>query len=120
MRPYNFNFTLMEMMMTETVFILGLLIYKLACLAVGSLLCYFGYRLFQEGIWGHAENLEANFRDTNLVVKSAAPGTFFVLLGAIIIVATILQNQKVNIHHDDEPNAAVSAALSPESGGTSK
>ena len=106
--------------MIETVFIVGLMIYKLACLAVGSLLCYFGYRLFQQGIWGHAGNLEANFRDTNLVVKSAAPGTFFVLLGSVIIVATILQNQKVNIHHDDEPNAAVAPALSPESAGASK
>lgn len=112
MRPYNFNFTLMEMMMTELVFILGLLIYKLACLAVGSLLCYLGYRLFKEGIWGHAGNMEANFRDTNLVVKSAAPGTFFVLLGAVIIVATILRGEKVNIHHDDERNTTVSVPLS--------
>lgn len=105
--------------MTELAFILGLLIYKLACLAVGSLLCYFGYRLFKEGIWGNAGNLEANFRDTTLVVKSAAPGTFFVLLGAVIIVTTILQSEKVNIHHDDKPDTTVSAPLSFQNRGLS-
>jgi hypothetical protein len=66
-------------------------IYKIGCLGVGSLFCLLGYSLFINGIWGHAGDLDAKFKSTRLVLKSAAPGTFFALLGAAIVIGTIWQ-----------------------------
>ena len=66
-------------------------IYKLSCLAIGSLFCFLGYRLFKVGVWGDAGNVEAKFDDTAIVLKAAAPGTFFVVLGALIVVTTLWQ-----------------------------
>ncbi len=48
-----------------------------------------GYRLFMAGIWGKAGDLDAQFGENKLLLKKAAPGTFFVLFGAIIIALTI-------------------------------
>jgi len=77
--------------------ILGLVLYKLACLAVGALFGWLGYRLFTAGIWGPAGNLHANFKDWKLILKSAAPGTFFVVLGAFIIVFTVMNGLKLEV-----------------------
>lgn len=48
-----------------------------------------GYRLFMSGIWGDAGSAEGAFGDNTLIIKKAAPGTFFAILGATIIVSTI-------------------------------
>jgi hypothetical protein len=77
--------------------IFGLVLYKLACLAVGALFGWLGYRLFMAGIWGPSGNLHANFRDWKLILKSAAPGTFFVVLGAFIIVFTVMSGLKFDV-----------------------
>lgn len=71
--------------------ILTTTIYKLACLCVGCLFCTLGYRLFRSGIWGSAGDMDAKFRDLHLVLRSGAPGTFFAVLGAAIVTATVWQ-----------------------------
>lgn len=73
----------------ESLTILATLLYKLTSLSVGFLLSYLGYKLFMAGIWGNAGDLKANFKSNKLVLKNAAPGTFFVLFGAIVIAFTI-------------------------------
>jgi hypothetical protein len=78
-------------MSTELAVIFGITLYKIGCLAVGSLFVILGYRLFQSGIWGHAGDFAATFKDTKIVLKSAAPGTFFAVLGAAIIIFTVVQ-----------------------------
>lgn len=70
---------------------LTLLIYKLAALGAGLVLCVLGYRLFVKGIWGAAGDIDVRFKDRAIVVRSAAPGSFFAVLGAAVIVATIWQ-----------------------------
>ena len=85
-------------MTDDLAIISALTLYKLGCIAVGSLFCWFGYRLFTAGIWGNAGDLDANFKNTKLVLKSAAPGTFFALLGAAVIIATIWQGLDFNLH----------------------
>ncbi len=71
--------------------ILGITLYKLGCLGIGALFAILGYRLFRAGIWGSAGDFDANFKDTKIVLKSAAPGTFFAVLGAAVIIATVWQ-----------------------------
>jgi len=76
--------------------ITSLLIYKTASLLVGLVFAYMGYRLFMAGVWGEAGDLDAQFGKNKLLLKKAAPGTFFVLFGAIVIALTIWKGFTVN------------------------
>jgi hypothetical protein len=83
-------------MTPEIVVILTTVVYKLTCLIVGSVFCFFGYRLFRVGTWGSGGDLEAKFKNIRLVLRSAAPGTFFAVLGGAIVVATVWQGMSFN------------------------
>lgn len=82
-------------------------IYKVASLIVGLGFGYMGYRLFMAGIQGSAGDLEASSGSQALKLSRAAPGTFFALFGAAVIVATIVQGFDVEL-----PAAARSAVSS--------
>jgi len=72
-------------MESAIVVIISLTAYKIVSLMVGLLFSYMGYKLFMSGIWGHAGEIDSQFGDNKLVIKKAAPGTFFSLFGAIIV-----------------------------------
>lgn len=74
---------------TDNWIIFSLTLYKISSLLVGLTICYFGYRLFIVGVWGNAGDLEVKFDKNNLVLKSAAPGTFFTLFGTVVIALTV-------------------------------
>jgi hypothetical protein len=76
--------------------ILAVVSYKLLSLLVGASFAYMGYRLFMAGIWGEAGDVEAQFKDNKIIVKRAAPGTFFALFGAIIICVTLYKGIQLN------------------------
>ena len=59
--------------------------YKMACLAVGLTITCLGYLLFIKGVFKDSGNVEGAYKDYKLIVKKAAPGTYFVLFGSIII-----------------------------------
>ena len=67
-------------MLTELVVIVAVSIYKISCLTVGSLFCVLGYHLFKSGAWGCAGDINTQFGNNSIVLKSAAPGTFFTTL----------------------------------------
>ena len=69
---------------------IGVVLYKLACLFAGTLICYFGYRLFLAGVVGKAGDLKGQYAGWKVEIKSAAPGTFFAILGAAIICFTVV------------------------------
>ncbi|SEA19037.1 hypothetical protein [Microbulbifer marinus] len=73
----------------STHIIFSLISYKITSLLVGCVFAYMGYRLFMSGIWGHAGELETGFGDNRVVIKKAAPGTFFAVFGAVIIAITL-------------------------------
>ena len=81
--------------------IISLTSYKIISLLVGNIFAYMGYRLFTAGIWGHAGELEAEFGDNKLVLKKAAPGTFFALFGAIIISMTLYKGLELKDHDNN-------------------
>lgn len=68
--------------------------YKLAGIFAGLAFGFMGYRLFMAGVFEHAGNLEALFGKEHLILKAAAPGTFFAVLGCVIVVATIWRGLK--------------------------
>jgi len=76
--------------MTENIsIILIAVVYKIVTMGIGLLFGYMGYRLFISGIWGNSGNVDVDFMETKLVVRKAAPGTFFVLFGAGIITFSV-------------------------------
>jgi hypothetical protein len=86
-----------------TQIIVALSFYKAVSLLVGLLLAYMGYKLFKAGVWGEAGDVEAHFQDNKLVVKRAAPGTFFAILGAIIICFTIFKGMELEGYNSNQP-----------------
>lgn len=64
---------------------LAVFIYKLVCIGSGVVVCYFGFKLFVLGIFTGAGDLSSQFQSTKLVLKKAAPGTFFALFGSAVI-----------------------------------
>jgi len=62
-----------------------------------------GFRLFMAGIWGQSGELTAEFRETRVILKKAAPGTFFALFGTAIIVATLWKGLEIERYTGGEP-----------------
>jgi hypothetical protein len=75
----------------QLVEVLALTVYKVASLATGVILSYLGYKLFMAGVWGDAGDAEGVFGDNKIIIKKAAPGTFFVIMGALVIGLTIIK-----------------------------
>ncbi|AKP50833.1 hypothetical protein [Cyclobacterium amurskyense] len=80
----------------ENAIIISLTTYKITSLLVGLISIYMGYNLFIKGIWGQAGDLDMKFQDNRLILKKAAPGTFFALFGAIIISITLWKGLEFN------------------------
>lgn len=109
--------------------ILGLTLYKLACLAVGALLNVLGYRLFLAGLKDPAGNLVTEMKGFRIELRSAAPGTFFAVLGAVIVIFTVWQGMNFNLQNgksgatlttEKTPALPENAPLLPTINGVSK
>jgi hypothetical protein len=75
--------------------ILALWSYKLASLAAGLSSLFMGYKLFMSGVWGNAGSLDAKIESNAITLKHAAPGTFFVVLGSIIVCTTLIKGLEI-------------------------
>ena len=82
----------------KTQIVVSVTSYKIVSLLVGSAFAYMGYRLFISGIWGQAGNFETSFGDSKLVLRKAAPGTFFALFGAVIVSVTLYKGLDLKSH----------------------
>lgn len=78
-------------MVLESQIVWSMMTYKLASLGVGLCSLYMGYRLFMSGVWGQAGDVDVKFQDNHLLIKRGAPGTFFAILGTIIVCATLVK-----------------------------
>jgi hypothetical protein len=75
---------------------------------------YFGYRLFMAGVGQSNVEGEGRFGTLSIVLKSAAPGTFFALLGAIVMVSAIMQSSvSVESHTKTGDVRATNSASAP-------
>lgn len=83
-------------MSLEIAELLGLWLYKLASLGAGCCMCWLGYRLFVLGIVTPAGDMSVSNGKSKLVLKAAAPGTFFAVLGAIVLFATVWKGFNAN------------------------
>ena len=65
--------------------------YKVICIAAGVLIISLGYRLFVKGIFSPSGDVEGRWKDLKIIIRKAAPGTYFVLFGSAIIGFTVYQ-----------------------------
>lgn len=86
---------------------LAVLFYKTVSLLVGLSFAYMGYRLFMSSVWGQAGELDAQFGKNRILLKKAAPGTFFALFGAVVVALTIWKgitfHRSVETKRPDKP-----------------
>jgi hypothetical protein len=65
--------------------------FKLSCIIAGLIIVFLGYRLFCKGIFNESGNLEGNWKSAKIIVRKAAPGTYFVLFGSLVICSAIFK-----------------------------
>ena len=73
-----------------------LIIYKILTLFIGLAFAYMGYKLFEKGIFKESGSAEGTFGNNKILIKKAAPGTFFVIFGAIIIGISVYKGISVD------------------------
>jgi len=69
--------------------ILSLTLYKVVAILAGLAFTFMGYKLFIHGIFTEAGELQTNWENRSLVLKKAAPGTFFALFGTVIVCVSL-------------------------------
>lgn len=55
----------------------------------GLVIIFLGYLLFIKGIFNESGDFEGTFKDNKIILKKAAPGTYFVLFGSIVILMAL-------------------------------
>ena len=94
------------------------LTYKLSCLLSGIFLAYLGYKLFIKGFTTSGGEAIGEYKGGKIILKKAAPGTFFSVLGAFIICFTILKGMKSDVLYiipakvDDKTRYIISDSIS--------
>lgn len=63
--------------------------YKILSLLSGLVIIFLGYLLFIKGIFNESGDFEGSFKENKIILKKAAPGTYFVLFGSIVILMAL-------------------------------
>jgi hypothetical protein len=87
-------------------------VYRLVALCSGILSIYLGYKLFRVGIYEKAGELKASFGGNHLLLRQAAPGTFFALFGAIVISIGLWKGIRIQSSEDGVEHAGAPIAMS--------
>ena len=88
--------------------IVAIISYRALTILCGLAIVYFGFVLFRLGVYEKAGELKAAWGSKYLTLKQAAPGTFFALFGAGIIVATVWQGVEFKLQ---APTSAIASLL---------
>jgi hypothetical protein len=59
--------------------------YKAFCIGCGTFVVWLGYRLYALGIFRSSGDIDATIKSVRLLLRRAAPGTLFVILGCAVI-----------------------------------
>lgn len=98
----------------DTVQSLGVFSFKIVSLLVGLGMCWMGFRLFMTRYEWDASETQLDWKHVGLSlalnIKKTAPGTFFVLFGAIVILTTECTFQ---VEHTRETGAASLSSPTP-------
>src|SRR5882672_1106230 len=83
--------------------------YRFLLIIAGTLMVYWGYRLFLHGYLEKAGELKASVGKYQFLLKSAAPGVFFALLGVITISIGVFRKIELSL-----PNGAMGKMSFPK------
>ena len=81
-------------MQPEAIFLIGMLLTRLGGIAAGAFSIFLGYELFLYGVFPAQVSDSAvslTFQETSLTFSNAAPGTFFVITGLLIVGLALLR-----------------------------
>lgn len=87
-------------------------LYKVVCLCVGTMFCVLGFKLFFGGLQPVAGNMVGEAGRFKLSLNTAAPGTFFAVLGAAIVIATIVQGLDFTLNSGTNGNPVPGNSIS--------
>lgn len=65
--------------------------YKITCLLIGLVIIFLGFRLFIKGIFNESGDVEGSWKDLKIIIRKAAPGTYFVVFGSLLIGLTVFK-----------------------------
>jgi hypothetical protein len=85
----------MDTTFTLTVLILGL--YRIVAIMAGVGIAWMGFRLFCFGVFDKAGELAFEVGRNKLLLKRAAPGTFFSVCGTAIVIVTLYRGMVIEI-----------------------
>lgn len=71
-------------------------LYKIVLMIVGGAIVYLGFLLFNKGILAKDGEFEGELDSMKLKLTNAAPGTFFALFGATVIMVCLLKGWSVD------------------------
>lgn len=83
---------------------LPILIFKIGVLVVGYLITKMGFELFVKGITGEFK-FKSEIQGMKADLVSASPGTFFVLMGAMLIAFAILKDNPYTFETSSKINS---------------
>jgi hypothetical protein len=73
-------------------FLVYVIVFRLAIIATGTISIVLGYRLFRQGILSTDKaSVEAKLVGSRFILKNAAPGTSFALFGALVVLVMLFQ-----------------------------
>ncbi len=84
--------------------------YRVLTILIGLAFAYFGYKLFVLGIYEKAGDLKAAWGGRSLVVRQAAPGTFFALFGVTVIAIALIRG--VDIERARKMSSGLQSSMS--------
>ena len=91
---------------------LAVVLYHIAILFAGISLCFMGYRLFTLGIVEAAGDVSGKWGARSIALKRAAPGTFFALFGAVIVVVAISHGIVIDLQSSTPARETQSVSIS--------
>jgi len=83
--------------------------YRFSLIIAGTLMVYWGYRLFLHGYLEKAGELRASVGKYQFLLKSAAPGIFFAVLGVATITIGVFKKIELSL-----PNGATAKMSFPK------
>jgi len=98
--------------------VIPILIYKLSVLVVGYLIAKMGYQLLIKGVTGEFK-FKSSLQGVKADLVSASPGTFFVLLGVLLMMFSVLKENPYTLNNEECENSTqnlVTEILDSESG----
>ncbi len=91
--------------------VIALTIYRLFTVLIGLSFAFLGYKLFCHGIYDKAGDLKATLGERYIILKEAAPGTFFALFGVVVISISLWRGIEIDINRTKTaiPNSSQSS-----------